>query len=59
MRSEEEIKALRVYRIEEFSSYSRSYVNAVLAGEDDQAARFLITLSRIEGMIEAYRVVLE
>jgi len=59
MRSEEEIKALRECHLEEFSSYSRFYVNAVLAGEDDQAARFLISLSRINGMIEAYRVVLE
>ena len=59
MKSEEEIKALRECHLEEFGSYSRSYVNAVLAGEDDQAARFLITLSRIQGIIDAYRVVLE
>ena len=58
MKSEEDIKALRECHLEEFGSYSRSYASAVLAGEDDQAARFLITLSRIEGMIEAYRVVL-
>jgi hypothetical protein len=59
MKSEEEIKALRECHLEEFGSYSRSYASAVLAGDDDQAACFLISLSRIKGMIDAYRVVLE
>ena len=59
MKSEEEIKALRECYIEESGSYSRSYAKAVLAGDDDQAARFLLTLSRIQGMIDACRVVLE
>lgn len=59
MKSEEEIKALRKRRLEEFGFYSRSYAKAVLVGDDDQAARFLLTLSLIKGMIDAYRVVLE
>lgn len=59
MKSEEEIKALRECYLEEFGSYSRSYAKAVLVGDDDQAARFLLALSRIQGIIDACRVVLE
>ena len=59
MKSEEEINALRECHVEEFGSYARSYVGSVLVGDDAQAARFLLVLSRLQGMIDAYRVVLE
>lgn len=59
MKSEEEINALRECNVEEFGSYARSYARLVLIGDDAQAARFLLALSRLQGMIDAYRVVLE